>query len=513
MLLLLTAVLLASVSEGEAGTQRRGEFSFASYYNDHMVLQASPFQATVWGYSSQMGDAVKVEVDGQQPVSTTVRSVGGEGMWFVKLPVIPAGSTPYTVTATSSLGTIQLTDVLFGDVWICSGQSNMQFTLDMANNASAELQDSLNYPNIRVFTVQLNQSSTPLYDLIDVEEPWSVPHPVGHSPWSHFSAVCWLYGKYLYNTLKKPIGLVASSWGGTPIETWSTQDSLSKCRNESTQHVYDRLDVPPPRRDSVLWNAMIHPLVNMTIYGAIWYQGEANADKPGLYNCTFPAMIDDWRVKFNQASDGATSNKFPFGFVQLAADRNGSVQTGFPGVRWSQTAGFGYVPNERMKNVFMAVAMDLPDFSSPYGSVHPRDKQDVCQRLVRSGLSVAYNKPGMQYQGPIPDMFSYNTQMKYITVDYGFSGHTIDVRSSDGFEICCTNTTTSRNACLDPDHPWIPSPIKSRTTTSVTVTWTKQCQTLQAIRYAWQESPCPFKQCAVYWEQSKLPAPPILRYL
>ncbi|XP_074662823.1 sialate O-acetylesterase-like [Tubulanus polymorphus] len=178
---------------------------------------------------------------------------------------------------------------------------------------------------------------------------------LGGDPFTYFSAVCWLYGKALYERLRYPIGLIESCVSGTPVEYWMSKDAFTSCNlHRSSVH------------DNSLWNAMINPLLNMTIYGSIWYQGESNAmHNRHNYNCTFPAMIADWRLKFSSHSQ--TDHQFPFGFVQLAPDNDESMVNNFPEIRWHQTADYGYVPNPKMNNVFMAVAIDLPDSTSPWG--------------------------------------------------------------------------------------------------------------------------------------------------
>lgn len=139
---------------------------------------------------------------------------------------------------------------------------------------------------------------------------------VNGGAWQYFSAVCWFYGRNIYNKTKIPIGLVSSNWGGTPDEAWSSPDALKECT--TSDKVKQRVCAGPnPHDPSVLWNAMINPLLNMSIYGAIWYQGEANAGNPTKYNCSFPAMINDWRKKWNEATNGDTDILFPFGFVQV----------------------------------------------------------------------------------------------------------------------------------------------------------------------------------------------------
>lgn len=482
-----------------------GKLSFASYFSDDMVLQRSPQAAIVWGYCTKPGQNITVTVSGRQPVgafSVDYPDVQG-GVWSVSLSP-EDGPGPVTIEATDGHDSVRLSGVLFGDVWICSGQSNMEFTLDMALNATTELADAVHYQNIRVFTATKRTSSKAELDLLQIDELWSKPSKdtLGHKPWTYFSAVCWLYGKYIYQKLNYPIGLVASSWGGTAIELWSSPDALKLCNipNNSNRK-------KSAISNSQLWNAMMHPFTKMTVKGAIWYQGEANAHKPDTYKCTFPTMIDDWRKKFSAAS-GTTPN-FPFGFVQLAPNRNdSSVTSGFPDIRWHQTADTGYVPNHRQQNVFMSVAMDLPDFTSPYGSIHPRDKEDVSRRLALAGLSVAYNMSLGPFQGP--QITAFYADIGFFTVGFEFDDAVdIEVRSKSGFELCCSTNNQSR--CDGTDSVWMETPIIKEEPHKITVSYKGTCSNkyIMGYRYAWRESPCPFKECALYVKGTDIPFGPM----
>ncbi|XP_077863406.1 sialate O-acetylesterase-like, partial [Saccoglossus kowalevskii] len=190
------------------------------------------------------------------------------------------------------------------------------------------------------------------------------------------------------------------------------------------------------KADSVLWNSMVFPLLNITIKGVVWYQGESNTI-PGIkqdsYSCTFPAMIADWRDKFYNGTGGATDKLFPFGFVQISTNNDTAwIVDGYPAIRWHQTADYGYVPNEKMPNVFMAVAMDLPDPTSPYGPVHPRYKQDVGYRLALAAKAIAYNDTNVKYTGPFPSNITVVLSGDAINVIYD-SKH-IRVNQDSGFE-------------------------------------------------------------------------------
>lgn len=492
--------------------QVEAEISLASYYGDNMVLQKAPKSSQIWGYADMVGDRVSVQVGSQSAVHTTTymdMSIG-KTVWKVMLPPQSARG-PEDITISSSEGTLKVMNVMFGDVWLCSGQSNMQFTLNMVFNASEEVDDVVNYQNIRLFTAAQKWSNKTEYELLQVEQYWSLPSKdsVGHSDWSYFSAVCWLFGKYLYKHLDYPIGLIATDWGGTPVEAWSSRDAMDMCSGADRETSKHR-QAAPQNTPTQLWNSMIHPFLNLTIYGAIWYQGEANAGAPDSYKCRFPAMIDDWRKKFHEGSAGQTDADFPFGFVQLAPWRNdSSIITGFPDIRWHQTADFGYVPNYRMPKTFMSVAIDLPDFTSPYNSIHPRDKQDVASRLVLSALPVAYNINTMgKYQGPRVTAFYIDIGYHTLTLELDNGTTPITVRAKDGFEVCCSKNNQSK--CDGQDSKWISAPIVASGTANVTVAacngeWT------MGIRYLWRESPCKtVKMCAVYTVENQLPMAPYL---
>ncbi|XP_063403927.1 sialate O-acetylesterase-like [Mytilus trossulus] len=515
ILLIISLIIFfcVTVSSCMRSTRRKDvgnfTFSFAAYYGDNMVLQKAPQAATVWGYGEHVGSDVVVTGFDHEAVTTTVTE---QNTWSVKLPPIKDTNSTYNITAKSQNKSIMLKNVLFGDIWICSGQSNMVFTLDMANDAQAEMQEAKNYSHIRVFTASQETSDTPLTDLKGVAEPWSIPSQdtVGHKPWTYFSAVCWLYGKLLYQNRGYPIGLITSAWGGTAIESWSSANALAKCGIKEGKP--DNLTLT----HSSLWNAMMAPFTRLTIYGVVWYQGEANAGSPDTYNCTFPEMIADWRKQFTTNSDGQTNSLFPFGFVQLAPNRDRSkydISTGFPDIRWHQTADMGYVPNYYMSNVFMAVAMDLPDFSSPYGSIHPRYKQDVASRLLTSALAVAYNKhTNIRYQGPQPDGYSLHEGDKTIRIGYDNRSTHLDIRSMEGFEVCCS--TNNRSVCnkFDNSSQWMPAPIVEYDAFSVRV-WYAACADTEhvvGLRYEWRESPCDLFRCAIYSKENGLPAPPMI---
>ncbi|XP_064612568.1 LOW QUALITY PROTEIN: sialate O-acetylesterase-like [Liolophura sinensis] len=496
---------------------KEGSFAFASYYGDHMVLQRGPQRANIWGYSPHLGEKVTVTVGGHS-VSTTVVSghVAKGGVWQVKLQAM-TNPGPYVITASSNSGRIQLHDVLFGDVWICSGQSNMQVSVSQVFNAAHEIEDSNNYPNIRVMTIRNQASTHAETDLLSIWKHWSPANKgsIGGPNWNYFSAVCWFYGKYLYRHRGYPIGLIASDWGAARIEPWMSPQALSTCHVNVPSPLLLPHHEPGkfyvPNVPTVMWNSMMGPLTKMTIYGAVWYQGESNDHDPSGYKCLFPAMIADWRKQFHQASGGETNAMFPFGFVQLAALSKTHNIGDFPDLRWAQTVNLGYAPNSVLKKVFMAVAMDLPDYNSPWGAIHPRYKQDVGLRLGLAAEAVAYGVENVHYQGPFPTSVTAHKNSGTLTIEFDHGRTPIEVRSNDGYEVCCSTNVHAH--CSTKDSNWKAAPISAHSTSSINLNYHQHCggnAHVLGVRYAWRESPCDVKKCAVYSKANGLPAPPYL---
>ncbi|XP_052239468.1 sialate O-acetylesterase-like [Dreissena polymorpha] len=465
---------------------------FANYYESHMVLQMAPKRANIWGLGT-VHHRVDVFIDGKNVSSATVDT---HSQWRLLLPAMPKGG-PHDIMITSGTENATIHDVLFGDVWICSGQSNMGFTVARLENMSTTISEAQATNGLRIFHVK-NIASNKTQREPQIDGSWQ--HPGNDNVTKTFSAVCLLYALELAPHLNRPIGLVESAWGGTPIQVWSSPDAIDACKHHGATRA-------TPHANSVLWNSMIAPITPMTVTGFIWYQGEANAGHAAAYQCQFTAMINDWRAKFRASSHQNATAKLPFGFVQLAPNANKTIHSGWPDLRWSQTAGYGYVPNPSLSDVFMSVAMDLPDFNSPYGSVHPRDKYDVADRLALAGRAVAYGEQGLDYQGPFPTRIT--TGGSGVTIEYDNGNKPIVVRVNRGFEICCGhvgdhNCTTNL---------FVAAPIVSHDDTTVTIS-ASGCHgntVVTSVRYAWEMSPCNFKMCAVYGRDSDLPAPSFLR--
>jgi sialate O-acetylesterase len=210
------------------------------------------------------------------------------------------------------------------------------------------------------------------------------------------SAICFLYAKNIYDRTGVPLGLIDSCVGGTKIESWSTQNALDNCGIEHEQVNCKGSDFT--NCNTRLYNKMINPLKRTTLKGFLWYQGESNTSwNMNKYNCSFPAMINEWRSEF--ASNSNTNKSAPFGFVQLSTIKYGDRGLNVSIIRWHQTADRAIVPNRVLENTFMAVAIDTYDETN---GIHPRYKQIVGQRLAIAGMNVAYGNSSFPANGPHP---------------------------------------------------------------------------------------------------------------
>ncbi|OWA50365.1 Sialate O-acetylesterase [Hypsibius exemplaris] len=420
------------------------EFRFASYFQNYMVLQRGGKGALIWGFGEPKAVVsltfhlewiARRTSDLQGHENSTMPKgrgheviVSDDGIWQIRLPPTEAGG-PYEIRAWSTVsGTnldIKINSVLFGDVWLCSGQSNMEFRVEWMMGGLEELKNASSFSNVRFMEVMQASSYAPILEPI-IRSGWAQPN---EATLKEFSGACWYFGRRLQKTLRIPVGLIGSYYGGSALKTWVDREGISNCLKQIAKHrprIYD---------DAVLWNGMVKPLTQLDIKGVLWYQGEADSyEDHNSFLCLMPAMIDSWRKHFRQPS-------MPFGIVQLACPPE-QKHPGWSSVRWHQTADIGVVPNDILRNVFMAVALDLCDPKSPYGSIHPRYKIEIGERLLLGALSLAYHIP-TPFQGPSP-AYSSRVDNKVIVT---FRDGPIVLRgnSASAFEVCCGYSNASRS--------------------------------------------------------------------
>lgn len=350
-------------------------------FTDHMVLQRD-MPIPVWG-TGQPGERVAVRMAGHSAETT----VDDQGAWRVELDPLPAGG-PHRLLIEGRYR-VAVRDVLVGEVWLASGQSNMQWPLNRSFEPEKAIAAS-SHPQIRLYTVPRRAAEEPESN---VNGAWQVCGPES-SP--EFSAVAYYFGRALQEKLNVPIGLVGTNYGGTPAEAWTSREGLTT--QESLKYYLDRpRELDNAQRPYGLYNAMIHPLAPMAVRGAIWYQGESNAGKAFEYQTLFPALIQDWRRVFRQP-------EMPFLFVQLAPFMDKTSEPGDSA--WAELREAQSIAASPEKKTGMAVITDVGDEKD----IHPVWKQPVGERLALAALAIAYDQD-VEYRGPEPKETASNTEV------------------------------------------------------------------------------------------------------
>jgi sialate O-acetylesterase len=401
-----------------SGSGARADVKPHALFSDGLVLQRGG-KVPVWG-SATPGEQVEVQFKGKNREQTVSIKADKAGRWQVKLDKLPVGG-PFEMTIAGN-NKIQLRNVYVGDVWICSGQSNMEWHLYSTDNAENVIAKSKN-PNIRLFTVPKKAAVSPQRDMVAY---WAECGPFTAR---FFSAVAYYFGRDLQKALDVPIGLIHTSWGGTVAEAWMSQAALKaqpdfkylvdKSRQEfagyfkrvdkyledldrymtvAKQAARDKVDLPPapyqpyffnPNAPTALYNGMIAPLLPYAIRGAIWYQGESNADRAYEYRSLLPALIKNWRDDWKQGN-------FPFLIVQLAPF--GPIVTEPQEHNWAELREAQLLTALKVPKTGLAVITDAGDPKD----IHPRNKEPVGARLALAARAIAY-KEKIVYSGPIYD--------------------------------------------------------------------------------------------------------------
>jgi sialate O-acetylesterase len=414
----------------------RADVKLPAVLGDHMVLQRG-MKVPIWGWADA-GESIAVTV-GESKATTTAAA---DGKWAVKVDSLNASEKPIEVTVAGK-NTIKLSDVLVGDVWVCSGQSNMEFQLGGgsfgfggAHNAAVEIPQS-DHPTLRMFVVKKKAALDPQPNCTGA---WMVSTP---QTAPKFSAVGYFFGKEIMEDQRVPVGLIGTYWGGTPAESWTSLEALKaepslatladrtekiKANLPALKTQYENETLPnwdkkheawlasvaaakaagktPPKASteprkpaapednpytpSVLTNGMIAPIVPFAIKGAIWYQGEANAGAAKQYETLFPTMISDWRTRWGEGD-------FPFIWVQLAnfmrqTPEPTQTTDGWPGLRDAQSK------TQKLPHTAQAVIIDIGQGND----IHPKDKADVGHRLALAARHITYGED-IVYTGPTYD--------------------------------------------------------------------------------------------------------------
>lgn len=340
------------------------EIKLASVFGDGMVLQRE-MPVPVWG-TAEPNEEVTVEIAGITAAVKTAKNGG----WSLRLPPLPVGG-PYTMNVSGS-NSLSVENVLVGDVWLCSGQSNMQFSVKKALNAETEIA-AANDAELRLLTVPRVSESTPKYAQ---GGQWTVCSP---KTIPEFSAVAYFFGREMRKELGVPVGLIHASWGGSSCEAWIQPELLPDIPLLETLADSKRNEkMAPQKKTGGLYHGMILPIRPYAIRGVIWYQGESNAGRALQYRILFPAMISHWREIWEEGD-------FPFYFVQLANFMKSKEEPGesaWAELREAQTAA------ESLRRVHGVTTIDIGEADD----IHPKNKQDVGLRLARLVLADEFGR-------------------------------------------------------------------------------------------------------------------------
>lgn len=337
----------------------------------HMVLQQNT-KVKLWGWCSP---AEKIIISTSWDTTTYETNGDNGARWLIEINTPKAGG-PYSIKIKAN-NEILIEDVLIGEVWVCSGQSNMEWSGDQNLPQSKAESPNATNTGIRFFYVAKSTSEAPQNDL---SGKWVVCNP---EDMLHFSAVGYFFGKQLNAKTKFPIGLINSNWGGTPAEVWTPKEIVES--DQLLKSASDKLGELAwwPNKPGLIYNAMIYPIVNYKIAGAIWYQGESNVGTHYGYQNLLTSMISSWRKSWG--------NDFPFYFVQIAPYSYGDDHINGALLREAQTKASSY------PNTGMVVISDLVD---DVKNIHPVEKIKVSDRLANLALAETYGVKGLNYKNP-----------------------------------------------------------------------------------------------------------------
>jgi sialate O-acetylesterase len=371
------------------------DIKLPAIFGNNMVLQRET-DVAIWGLADKNAAVEVITSWNDKKYNTKADS---SGRFKLKVATPKAGG-PYTVTISDGKA-LTLENVLIGEVWLCSGQSNMQMPMKGYNNSNQPILGAMDAimestnPNIRLFNVGMDTSRTPREDF---RGKWDMAKPeTVHG----FSATAYFFGRYLQKQLGVPVGLITSSWGGTMVQPWMNDEACQEFEFYKNIKTMNNAKTGGPRVPTMLFNAMINPMVGYGIRGAIWYQGESNKDAPEAYQKLFPAMIKGWRAKWEQGD-------FPFYYAQVAPHGKNEVLPNGGFIRESQLKSATAVPN-----VAMASTMDIGE----QFSIHPANKEKIGKRLAHLALYQTYDMKGLSPYSPTYKAVTFKNDTAVVTFD------------------------------------------------------------------------------------------------
>lgn len=391
--------------------QVQATIKVATILGDNMVLQRNS-EVKLWGKANPNQKLNIVIGWNKEKINTTAND---KGEWLVKVKTSDAGG-PYNISITSAKEKIQLQNILLGEVWLCSGQSNMDMTIagygDQPINGSTDALLSAANNNIRLFTVARVSKAQPQDSC---KGSWLV---ASAESVSKFSAVGYFYARFLQQSLNVPVGMICSAWGGSRIEAWMKNDVITGFADAYKQTTQEKSQ--PNQRASTLYNGMIAPIINYNIKGAIWYQGESNIINYQDYPALQDAMVKSWRTDFGVGN-------FPFYFVEIAPHAYSNPKAIKAALqREQQYKAMNLTPNSGM--------VSTVDFGEEK-CIHPAEKATVSKRLALWALSETYNIKGLPYKSPVYKSMLVKDSVAVITFENAANGLTTNGKTVEGFEV------------------------------------------------------------------------------
>jgi sialate O-acetylesterase len=483
-----TPLALALVLAGVCLPAARAAVKPNPLFSDNAVLQRG-MDVPVWG-TADPDEKVTVSIQGQEATATADK----DGKWMVRLKPLKEGG-PYELKISGS-NTVELKNILVGEVWVCSGQSNMEWPLTLAANGKEAIADSKN-PQIRLFHVQWKVGFQPVSEVARSKDVDKIKPQDRRGVWQectpetvpNFSAVAYFFGRDLQKDLNVPVGLIESNWGGTVAEAWTTRQALEV--QPSLTYMLKRFDAEMeksksdealakkmrgnPNQPTVLFNGMIAPLQPYAIKGAIWYQGESNAGRAYEYRTLFPTMIERWRKTWGEGD-------FPFLFVQLAPWQKIVQQPADSA--WAELRDAQFMTTQKLKSAAMAVITDVGNEKD----IHPRKKEPVGHRLELAALALAYHKD-VEYSGPVYESMKKEGDKIILSFTHTDGGLEAKGGELQGF------------AVAGPDHKFVNAQAKIEG--DKVVVWSPEVSSPEAVRYGWANYPV-----VNLWNKAGLPATP-----
>lgn len=428
-----------------------------SIFSDHMVLQQQE-EILIWGTCRENDNITITFLDCKYQAEVY------NNIWQVQIEPLPAGG-PYDMTIEAKKDRIVLKDILIGEIWVCGGQSNMAFTLTNSLDGNIEIKNSYN-PQIRLFSQTAAGNKEPAYDVIGGIWNECTPGNAGG-----FSAVAYFFGRELQKRLNAPVGLIVAAVGASQIQDWMSIETLHSDEQYLSTYVEDKRSFVKP---SHLYNQMLAPFFNYAIKGAIFYQGESNANRgePAIYSAMLKDMICNWRKGWRQSD-------FPFLFVQLAAF-NAPKSENWALVREAQLNVYLNYPN-----TYMISAVDLGE----QNNIHPLNKKEVGRRLSLAARASVYNED-IEYSGPIVKNAKFEEGKIIIKFDHADRGLLLKDDHANGFKIS------------GEDGKFIDAQIEITGKDALTV-WSDKINNPVEIRYAWEGYPV-----VSLFNNDRLPASP-----